>query len=279
MIQIKLIEEVGLVSKQQLQDECMDENCCKDKLEKLECCNGKDFGKCCRNEIGICCTDKTNCCKEKIQTNAIKQLLSNTGCKPLRRIEVVLHAYSLLLRDVDRTEWPSKIRISDFFIGKYGHEQLCNDFHHVNRYHIVVDNDAIVARDRMQDEEMRYYFGIAKNLCEYFEGKEETYDSIEDVQNLSCHCKYGERVQDCLSFTRHYRERSNQIGERAIMTIEREKADQKLYVDKEQILNDELQPELAKETNNEIALQQECDKLHCFFLQLISNYSIPYLNI
>lgn len=247
----KLNKELGSKSIEQLQRECMNEQCCKDSIAKLKSSHGKD----------------------EIKAHVIEELLS--GCAPLRRIEIVLHTYSQLLKHLDIKTWPKQVRLEDFLIvdlgtGEYGHQQIFDDFQHVNRYHIMKDNDAIRARDR-DDEEMDDYFEIGKGLCQYFEGEGVYGSKNNELQNLSCDCQYAKNIQHCVAFTRHYRERNKGItGE---MTEEEKKQqeekiikEQRLYVDKEPIMDD--QPQLAEETNNEIALQQECDRIHCFFLQL-----------
>ena len=220
------------------------------------------------------------CCKEKIKTlksGAIKVLLSREGCGPLRRIQLVLHAYSLLLQQLDVRTWPSKVNLSEILIIKlvdgrneYGHLQIYEDFHHVNLYHIMADNNAIRAKDRDYDESTEHYHEIAKGLCEYFEAKND---------DLSCNCKYANDIKKCVAFRRHYRERNKGITKymkEEEKRQQREKiiGEQRLYVNTApDAASQETQPELREDINNEIAFQQECDRIHCFFLQLSENYN------
>ena len=114
---------------------------------------------------------------------------------------------------------------------------------------------------------MKEYYEIGKCLCQYFEGN----DDKNKNKNLQCICKYANDIQQCVAFTRHYRDRH--YGEKEHWyTIRKER---KLYVDEaddsisgRQTGDKEEEPEAAMDTFNEILLQQELDKIHCYFVEL-----------
>ena len=205
------------------------------ELMKEQCANDK----CCQEfMLPINDDEKKEEAKTQIKKQKFEHLQKN--CKPFRRIKIVLNAYARLINEVNKEKWP-EIDIGDVIkIEKeynvnnyqkkyeYGHQQIYDDFHHINRYHIVADT---MNCDSTKNE----YHEIGKSLC-------------QDIQKES-KCKYSNDIQNCMPFTRHYRDRTN------------DEREQSLYRKKRSYRHENY-----REINDEIAFQQECDKMHCFFL-------------
>ena len=187
---------------------------------------------------------ETQCANEQC-TNSNKDLF---GCQPIKRIENVLRLYNQLLNE--NKLW-KKVAMGPMITSDhYGHQQLYNDFLHVKLYHIDADNKRLLRiQNRIdydydnEEEKDVGYQELAKKICEYFAKRYE--------------CK---NVEKCEAFTRHYRDREDKYKENSLFHRVDSTASKKAA----EIRNDK-----------EKIIQEECDKIHCYFLQFGCINTLP----
>eukprot|EP01084_Bolivina_argentea_P026280 48847_1 len=152
-------------------------------------------------------------------------------CESVKRIETILSVYHELLQS--KTLW-KKVPISPIITYNiYAHQQIYNDFLHIKMYHIDAD-DKIQRTKNINKTSQKVHQHIAKTLCEHFE------------REYKCN-----NIQKCQAFQRHYRDRTD------------EEAEQQLFyrIDKK-----EKSKTVEMRNDKDMILQEECDKLHSFFL-------------
>eukprot|EP01084_Bolivina_argentea_P249103 416875_1 len=162
--------------------------------------------------------------------------INGRDCEPLKRIEVILDVYKQLIENPglwQKISFGSVLKIDH----KYGHQQMMDDFLHV---HIIHCQSPIKHKPSLSNG----IYGIYM------------YDKISIKQTISkkFHCK---DITQCQPFQRHYRERN-----------EDEETERNYYERQFGTLHRTKSIEIINE--KDAVFQQDCDKIHAYFLHEIN---------
>ena len=187
------------------------------------------------------------------------------NCPCVQRIDIVMETYSKLMNNDDL--WLCVPLAPVFTLdGRYAHQQLHDDFIHIKMYHIGRDfyrHHKGVSDEKDQDQEEEKEAKSRKKTADMLGMSETEQKEVElaDSENIGkvLYERYANnklcRCPDfaiCKGFKRHYRQRGNGAAEDLLFHT---------YDD------NSVGAKTRKMRNNkERTLQEECDKIHSYFL-------------
>ena len=193
----------------------------------------------------------TEAATEDCNGNAFNLIREHCPC--FKRIHIVMETYHNLLHDEERSLLWQEVTIPDLIqSNQYGHQQLMDDFMHIQLSHIDKSNNSVQNEETKESEQQM----VGQQMALYF------------MQTFQC----GDGPQDmgkCKGNSRHFRTRQESRdmtrvrAYQALSEKERERERNELQRRERERLIDAFR----SVNSHDIAFQEECDKIHSFFLQ------------
>eukprot|EP01084_Bolivina_argentea_P020606 38314_1 len=193
------------------------------------------------------------------------------NCKCVERIDVILSTYNELMK-YDKL-W-RKVPIGpiiaykdDKIDLKYGHQQIFNDFLHIKLFHIdpIDDDNNNKTESKQNDNNDKDNDSQKKNQSKINDAKDNDNQNKKNTPKIIC--EYFEKrypcedIPKCYAFARHFRDRSDFEAEKLMFHLI------EAYPDKTS------QKTVQMKADIDVILQEECDKIHCFFLHSTFQFS------
>ena len=189
----------------------------------------------------------TEAATEDCNGNAFNLIREHCPC--FKRIHIVMETYHNLLHDPERSLLWERVIIPDLIqSNQYGHQQLMDDFNHLQLSHIDKSNNSVQNEETKETEHQM----IGQQMALYF------------MRTFQC----GDGPQDmgkCKGNSRHFRARQERPEQnRKAVNGGSDLSRRRALRLREQV---ELRGLFRTANSYDVAFQEECDKIHSFFLQ------------